>query len=59
MTDIRTLCYRCQQNYIDSGYKLITWHQDIMQPCGICRSPGFDVEIIEKDGPIQDRPCQT
>ncbi|HAN20414.1 MAG: hypothetical protein A2Y15_08660 [Clostridiales bacterium GWF2_36_10] len=49
--DIRALCYRCQNDYILAGYKLILISK-IRQPCFRCEWFGFTFEVIDKENKI-------
>lgn len=43
MRDIRTLCYRCQQDYISAGYSVIRTKNRFKEPCDICGKYGHEI----------------
>ena len=46
MTDIRTLCYQCKEDYIRSGYTITsTGYQTVKSKCDKCERLGYEYEI--------------
>ena len=43
--DIRTLCYRCADDYITSGFELIKQNKKHKSKCDKCERLGFEYEI--------------
>lgn len=43
--NIRTLCYKCKQDYISAGYLCISLRGKYKEPCEICGKAGYDYEI--------------
>lgn len=47
--DIRTLCYRCKQEYESAGYVVSRVHDNnIKDKCEICTNAGYDYYIEER-----------
>jgi hypothetical protein len=48
---VRTLCYRCKQNYIEAGIKLERdYSVKYKDTCDICGRLGWDYYIWQKSG---------
>lgn len=47
--NIRTLCYKCKQDYISAGYLCISLSGKYKEPCEICGKAGYDYEIRNRN----------
>ena len=47
MKDERTLCWRCEKDYRDAGYRLRHIWSQAKEPCDICGRPAWRFEIVE------------
>lgn len=46
--NVRTLCYKCKQNYENAGYKLKSIKTKCKTRCDYCGRLGFDYKISER-----------
>ena len=44
--DIRTLCYRCKQQYEAAGYHMRPVLCEYKEKCEICGNNGYDYEVL-------------